>query len=298
MHSSETVIDHRHRVARAMSHINQGLGREILLDQIAEVACYSPFHFLRVFETLMGETPRQYTIRKRMELAGFYLLEKKQRIIDTALSVGYETHTAFCKGFKKFYGISPGRFRDEVSEEWFYKANRFYHPVKGVNSGLAPGPIPIVQTLPEMNVVYIEDRDFLNGFFPSSAQKSFNLLKKTIASHNLDESVKFIMGIYPRRNLSPDEHAAFRLKGAVIDQDIESLRDINSIRFPPGKYAIFKHYGPYEFTIQSWNRVILGWLPRSGRVPRGSSLLEIYLIPPLSPIHARQLSTYLLLPIY
>jgi AraC family transcriptional regulator len=298
MPSSETVIDHRQRVTRAMAHINQNLDQDILLDQIAAVACYSPFHFLRVFETLMGETPRQYTIRKRMERAGFYLLENDQRIIDTALGVGYETHTAFCKVFKKFYGMSPRRFRDKISRKWFYKANRFYHPVEGVHARLAPGPLPAVQTLPRLNIIYIEDRGFLNGSFPSSAQRSLKLLKKIITDHDLEHCVTVYVGIYPKRLLSMEDNTAIRYKGAVIDRDIESLKDVNSFSFPPGRYAIFEHYGPYEFTIQSWNRFILGWLPRSGRQPRGSNLFEIYLLPPLSPIQAWQLSAYLLLPVH
>lgn len=298
MHSSETIIDHRQRVTRAMAHINQNLDREILLDQIAEVACYSPFHFLRVFETLLGETPRQYTIRKRMEYAGFYLLEKNQRIIDTAIGVGYETHTAFCKAFKKFYGLSPGRFRDNTSRGWFYKANRFYHPVGGGHTRLAPGPVPTIRTLPRLNIIYYEDHGFLNGPFPSSANESLRILKNIITDHELEQNIAAFVGIYPRRFLSTDDNTAFRLKGAVIDRDIESLKNVNTIGFPPGRYAIYEHYGPYEFTGQSWNRLILGWLPRSGRQPRGSNLFEIYLLPPVSPIHARQLSAYLLLPVH
>ena len=77
MHSPETIIDHRNRIQRVMKHINLNLDNKLPLDSLAEVACFSSFHFIRVFEKLMGETPQQYTIRKRMERAGFYLLKAK-----------------------------------------------------------------------------------------------------------------------------------------------------------------------------------------------------------------------------
>lgn len=300
MKSPATIVDCRQRVNRVILHINQNLDQKCGLDKLAETACFSPYHFLRVFKALMGETPQQYLTRKRMELAGFNLLEKDQRIIDTAFDAGYETHNSFCKVFKNFYGMSPKRFRDNISREWFFKANRFYHPVNGDNirSRPASSPIPHIKILPQLNMVYLENRGIKNGMFLASAQDSLDQLRQHIVSHNLEKKVKAIVGIYPRKFFGLDDADAFRFKGAIIDQEIESLKDINHFCFPPGKYAIFTHYGPYEFIIQTWNQILLGWLPKSGRLSRGSNLFEIYLSPPSSPIDAWQSSAYLLLPIY
>jgi AraC family transcriptional regulator len=298
MNSPETEIDHRHRVKRVMMHISRNLDGELRLRQLAEEACYSPFHFIRVFENLMGETPQQYIIRKRMERAGLDLLEGEQRIINTALDVGYETHNSFCKVFKNFYGMSPARFRDGVSIKWFSRANRFYHPVNRGDRRLTQYLIPIIKILPQINIAYIENRGITNGLFISPDQNSLNDLKQLIVSHGLEKCVMAYISVYPRRIFSLEDDTAFRYKGVVVDRDIESLQDIQTFCCLPGRYAIFRHYGPYDFMPQTWNMIFLGWLPASGRRPRGENILEIYLTPPLSPIHPRQLSAYLLLPIH
>ena len=95
MLSKDTIIDHRQRVQRVVIYINENLGAQLRLDHLSEVACFSPFHFLRVFESLMGETPQQYVIRKKMERAGFYLLKQKKSVTDIALGVAYETPSSF-----------------------------------------------------------------------------------------------------------------------------------------------------------------------------------------------------------
>ena len=161
MQSRATIIDHRHRVKRVMMHINRYIDQEIRLDHLSDLACYSPFHFIRVFEALMGETPQQYVIRKKMERAGFYLLKNDQRIIDIAHDIGYETHNSFCKVFKAHFGISPKRFRDTTTKDWFFKASRYYHPVKGFGVRTTVQPPPIIKTLPPMKVIYVTNRGIL-----------------------------------------------------------------------------------------------------------------------------------------
>jgi len=221
MHSSETIIDHSRRVKRVMIHIGRNIGREIRLDQLADVACYSTFHFIRVFEALMGETPQQFTIRKRMEHAGLYLLEKEQQIIDRAFDVGYETHNAFCKTFKNFYGMSLGRFRDTVSRKWFFKANRFYHPVNQAQTQPGQCVVPVIRTLPKLTIMYIKNKGFLKGPLSESAQDSLNQLTKVITTNNLEKRVKAIVSVYPNRIFSLANDTAFRFKGAISVKQLQ-----------------------------------------------------------------------------
>ena len=298
MLSTATVIDHRNRVNRVMMHINRCIDQEIRLDHLADLACYSPFHFIRIFEALMGETPQQYVIRKRMERAGYYLLKNHQRIIDIALDVGYETHNSFCKVFKAHFGISPKRFRDTSTKEWFFKASRFYHPVKAFGVRTTFQPLPIIKTLPPMKVIYIENRGILNGSFLTTANASHKRLMKKIVNHNLENSVEAFVSIYYNRVFSLEDKSALSLTGAIIDREVESFKDIAHCKFPSGRYAIFKHDGPREFMMQTWNKIFLNWLPGSGRRPRNAPTLEIYPQHAASNINARQLTTYLLLPIH
>ncbi|MBW2572160.1 MAG: helix-turn-helix transcriptional regulator, partial [Deltaproteobacteria bacterium] len=142
MHSTETIIDHRRRIRRVMAHINQHLDEKYRLEQLAEVACFSPFHFIRVFETVMGETPQQYVIRKRMERAGLYLLKRDLRITEIAFNVAYETSSSFSKIFKTHFGISPRQFRDTIPEELYYKTNHPFLSSIAVRNRAGSVPVP------------------------------------------------------------------------------------------------------------------------------------------------------------
>lgn len=62
-----------------MLHVDRHPHRPCGLAEMANVACYSPFHFGRAFEQAMGETAHQYVFRKRMERAGIPSLQRPRR---------------------------------------------------------------------------------------------------------------------------------------------------------------------------------------------------------------------------
>ncbi len=156
MQSADTIIDHRRRIRRVTIHIGRNLDKKFRLDQLAEIACFSPFHFIRVFGALMGEPPQQHIIRKRMERAGFYLLKKDLRITDVAFSVAYDTPSSFSKIFKNHFGISPRQFQDTISENCYSKTNHPFRSVTANRNQSLSVPMPIIRSLPSIKVIYGE----------------------------------------------------------------------------------------------------------------------------------------------
>lgn len=74
-------------------------------------------HFRRSFRKSIGHSPFDYVVRCRMGAAGKALAEPSRQIKEVAFSVGYEDPCVFAKAFKRFWGISPGRFRVMRSHE-------------------------------------------------------------------------------------------------------------------------------------------------------------------------------------
>ncbi len=294
MRSSATINDHCRRIRRVMIHINHHLDERQRLDQLAAVACFSSFHFFRVFEMLMGETPRQYIIRKRMERAGYYLLEKKLPVTDIAFQVAYGTPSSFCKVFKTYYGISPRRFRDTVSEKEYNKPNHPFRFSGTVRS--RTGSIPFIRDLPSIKAICIENRGVVNGSFLNTARPSFDRLEKLILDHDLTGITQNLISIYPFRPFSLEDDQTINYVGALIDREIESIGDLSYLTVPEGRYAIFYHYGSYDFMQQTWNRAYMNWLPGSGRALRDAPPIEIHLNTE-SDENNLQLKAYLLIPI-
>jgi len=57
------------RLCRARDMLRATDGASLTIDAIAREASISPFHFIRQFHSLFGETPHQYRIRARLERA-------------------------------------------------------------------------------------------------------------------------------------------------------------------------------------------------------------------------------------
>jgi len=79
--------------------------------QLAEIAELSPFHFLRIFKRLFGITPRQYMIKKRLELAEMLLSRTDMPVTEIALDLGMDSMSHFSRLFRRHNGISPIQYR-------------------------------------------------------------------------------------------------------------------------------------------------------------------------------------------
>ena len=98
------------RIVRAKLFIDQHFAEAIDLDNIADQAHFSKFHFIRLFKSIYGRTPNNYLIKVRIEKAK-NLLTVGNSITDTSLSVGFDSPTSFAGLFKKVTGQTPSAFR-------------------------------------------------------------------------------------------------------------------------------------------------------------------------------------------
>ena len=88
------------------------LDEDVSLRVLAELAGLSTFHLHRVFRAAAGETPKQYTLRLRLGRAAAMLLTGGQSVLDIALSCGFQSHEAFCRTFRRRFGMTPTAYRE------------------------------------------------------------------------------------------------------------------------------------------------------------------------------------------
>jgi AraC family transcriptional regulator len=84
---------------------------DLSLAALAAQAGLSPFHLHRVFSALSGETPKQYTLRLRVNKGAALLLAGDQSVLDVALSCGFQSHETFTRAFKRRFGMPPRDYR-------------------------------------------------------------------------------------------------------------------------------------------------------------------------------------------
>jgi AraC family transcriptional regulator len=106
-----TWNDYQQRILRVLTHIQEHLDEALDLEELAHVACFSSFHFHRIFAAMTGETIADHVRRLRLERAAIELRSGAKQVIQLALDAGYEAHEAFTRAFKAAYGVSPAEFR-------------------------------------------------------------------------------------------------------------------------------------------------------------------------------------------
>ena len=103
--------DYVKRVLKVLIYIEDHIEEELSMDKLAKVACYSSFHFHRIFQAIVGETVHNYVRRLRLERAAGRLLHTERPVTDIALDAAYETPSAFTRAFKQCMGKSPRNYR-------------------------------------------------------------------------------------------------------------------------------------------------------------------------------------------
>ena len=94
-----------------LSAIRHHLDSNVSLDALASRAGWSPFHLHRAFTRMVGETPKQYTLRLRLEGAAARLLASDDSIVNVALSAGFKSHEVFTRAFRRYFGRTPAAYR-------------------------------------------------------------------------------------------------------------------------------------------------------------------------------------------
>jgi AraC-like DNA-binding protein len=102
------LADKQMRLAISCMHDDPG-HRWTLQDLAGRVGMSRSVFALRFKETV-GETPMEYLTRWRMLVAGDRLKTLDEPVSDIALSLGYESESAFGKAFKRVMGCSPGQY--------------------------------------------------------------------------------------------------------------------------------------------------------------------------------------------
>jgi len=97
------------RIVQAKLFIDNNFADKIDLDNISDEACFSKYHFIRLFKTIYGKTPHKYLTSVRIEKA-LQLLRNDKAVSDVCFSVGFDSLTSFSGLFKRVVGISPSAY--------------------------------------------------------------------------------------------------------------------------------------------------------------------------------------------
>jgi AraC family transcriptional regulator len=99
------------RLKRVCEFIEANLEHDLRLEQLAQVACLSRYHFAREFKKATGRTVHEYLTARRLQRAKDLLEANESSIADIAFQCSFSSQANFTKAFVRSLGISPGRYR-------------------------------------------------------------------------------------------------------------------------------------------------------------------------------------------
>ena len=105
-----TRIELQKRIDKVIQYIDQNINATLEIKDLADTACMSEYHFIRVFNEFCGCTPYQYIIKKRIARAIKLIKNNMYSVKEISQACGYESVQTFRKCFKRETGYSPRAF--------------------------------------------------------------------------------------------------------------------------------------------------------------------------------------------
>lgn len=106
-----------------LKYIHENIAGPLKVDETAERFGYSKWYFCKKFHKFTGTTFSDYVRHLRIQLAAMDILQGR-RILDVALSYGYDSVGGFNKAFLREYGCFPREYRKQAAESTFYYERR------------------------------------------------------------------------------------------------------------------------------------------------------------------------------
>lgn len=101
------------RLQRVLDFIEAHIEEPLGVEDLATVACLSPFHFARAFKAATGAPPHRFLAARRLARAKAMLTAHETPIAEIAYRCGFSSASNFGRAFKRATGRSPAAYRTE-----------------------------------------------------------------------------------------------------------------------------------------------------------------------------------------
>lgn len=252
------------------------LNDEKSLDTLAEHSGWSKFYLHRTFSHELGETPKQFVNRLRLERSAAMLISSSKPILDIAMEVGFSSHEVFSRAFQRKFECSPSDYRKfkltlaNASERenhaalvgsigpctgLFYCSTKKRRKIKMSTSEIVRKEIEHAQP-----IIYLQTRaahtDFASVFPECIGRVYTHAMSKglAIAGHPIARYASSGPGLWTVEFAVPLSHPA-------DDDAVDG--EFRAGTLHQGMVAYAEHKGPYE-ELPSTNAAIEKWIEENG----------------------------------
>ncbi len=241
----------RHRVNRVINYVQTNFQYDLNLCCLADVACLSKYHFVRMFDSHIGQTPLRYLNRIRLERAARQLMFLPSEAVGKiAIDCGFASHQSFTRAFSRNFGHPPDEFRtlDEKSD-----------PDLKITAcaDICTRMIVRIENRPAVRIAYI--RHF--GSYSREGggiSRAACLIREWAQTLGLDNQLPLI-GLCPdNRRITPSHFCIYDV-GIPVNHDAEENDIVSILTIPAGRYAIGGVRCRNEQILSAWEWLCSTW---------------------------------------
>ena len=97
---------------RVFDFVEAHLDQPLTIEDLADVADLSAYHFARMFRKTVGEAPHKFVLRQRIERAMELLRDDRASVAEIALATGFSSQAHLTTRFSHFTGLTPAKYRN------------------------------------------------------------------------------------------------------------------------------------------------------------------------------------------
>lgn len=254
------------RIFRVIDHIYANPGADLSLDELADMAAMSRFHWHRVFRAVTGETLADAVRRIRMGRAAHWLISTDWPVGQVARSCGYPNLQSFTRAFADIHGLTPAAYR---------KRGTLVPVSPSVQKGDYPMLPVTIKTLPARRLAAMPHA----GAYPGIGQ-AFEKAGAVFATRGLGAHIQGMIGVFLDDPMDTPEPELRSFAGMIVAADFAVPAPLQVMLVPAGRHAVLTYQGPYAGLSAAYDYLYGNWLPGSGQEVGAAPVYEHYLNTP------------------
>ena len=287
--SERTRKEYARRLDLALGYIDAHLGDDISLTKLSSIACFSPYHFHRLFTAMVGEPPAEYVRRLRLEKAAVRLVnDPGVPVTEIALACGFSTSALFCRLFKARFRLTPRAWRAGGGEmrkngQQDRKKGKDLPPRPGYDGpaqtssgrhGMKKAPVVRIEDVPPLRVAYVKH---MKGYEDSAGiGEAFETLFCWAGPRGFMGPEARVLGVsLDSPDVTPKDKCRY-CACVVVNDRAEPDGRVGIMTLRSGKYAVGRFSGGADIFRKAYAAMFGDWLPKSGWQPDDAPAFESY----------------------
>ncbi len=129
------VMTNKETILKTIQFIESNLKSDISVADMARESFCSRYHFIRLFQSITGISPKKYLLQRRLTESIYPLQHSDEKIISIAFDYQFSSHEVFTRAFQKHFGVAPSKLRKgetipahllspAISEEYIFQSKK------------------------------------------------------------------------------------------------------------------------------------------------------------------------------